>query len=111
MPPATSSRRNDVIVWLRRYGTTLFLALLMVFFTSQNERFISLRNLTNILTEGSIYGIIAVGMTFVILTAGVDLAVGSLLAFAGMAGASVAGLFGADFAMSWMVALGVAIFT
>ena len=102
--------RVDAIAWLRRYGTTLFLALLIVFFTSQNERFISLRNLTNILTEGSIYGIIAVGMTFVILTAGVDLAVGSLLAFAGMAGATVAGLLGADFAMSWIIALSSAIF-
>jgi inositol transport system permease protein len=101
--------RIDVIAWLRRYGTMLFLALLIVFFTSQNQRFISLRNLTNILTEGSIYGIIAVGMTFVILTAGVDLAVGSLLAFAGMAGATVAGLFGVDFSLSWMVALSSAI--
>jgi inositol transport system permease protein len=101
--------RIDAIGWLRRYGTTLFLALLIVFFTSQNERFISLRNLTNILTEGSIYGIIAVGMTFVILTAGVDLAVGSLLAFAGMAGATVAALLGADVSFSWMVALSSAI--
>jgi inositol transport system permease protein len=101
--------RIDFIAWLRRYGTMLFLALLIVFFTSQNQRFISLRNLTNILTEGSIYGIIAVGMTFVILTAGVDLAVGSLLAFAGMAGATAAGLFGVDFSLSWMVALSSAI--
>jgi inositol transport system permease protein len=101
--------RVDAIAWLRRYGTTLFLALLIVFFTSQNERFISLRNLTNILTEGSIYGIIAVGMTFVILTAGVDLAVGSLLAFAGMAGATVAGLLGGDVTFGWMVALSSAI--
>ena len=102
--------RGDVIAWLRRYGTTLFLVLLIVFFTSQNQRFISLRNLTNILTEGSIYGIIAVGMTFVILTAGVDLAVGSLLALAGMAGATVAGLFGADVSFSWIAALSCAIF-
>ena len=101
--------RGDVIAWLRRYGTTLFLVLLIVFFTSQNQRFISLRNLTNILTEGSIYGIIAVGMTFVILTAGVDLAVGSLLAFAGMAGATIAGLLGAGDSFSWMVALSSAI--
>ena len=104
-------RHFDVLAWLRRYGTTLFLALLVVFFASQNQRFLSLRNLTNILTEGSIYGIIAVGMTFVILTAGVDLAVGSLLAFAGMAGAYAARLIGADFAMSWMAALCMAIFT
>jgi inositol transport system permease protein len=101
--------RIDPVAWLRRYGTTLFLALLIVFFTSQNARFISLRNLTNILTEGSIYGIIAVGMTFVILTAGVDLAVGSLLAFAGMAGATVAGQLGAGFSMSWIAALFTAI--
>ena len=94
-------RGTHAIVWLRRYGTTLFLALLMVFFASQNERFISLRNLTNILTEGSIYGIIAVGMTFVILTAGGRmLSVGSLLALAGMAGA---------FSASWIAALATAI--
>jgi inositol transport system permease protein len=110
MKPARShGTRFDFIAWLRRFGTTLFLVLLMVFFASQNERFLSVRNLTNILTEGSIYGIIAVGMTFVILTAGVDLSVGSLLAFAGMAGASVAQLFGADAATSWMVALASAI--
>ncbi|HSZ10496.1 MAG TPA: ABC transporter permease [Steroidobacteraceae bacterium] len=105
-----AAMRGDVIAWLRRYGTTLFLVLLIVFFTSQNQRFISLRNLTNILTEGSIYGIIAVGMTFVILTAGVDLAVGSLLALAGMVGATVAGLFGADVSFSWLAALSSAIF-
>jgi len=98
-------RRIDAIAWLRKYGTTLFLALLIAFFTSQNQRFISLRNLSNILTEGSIYGIIAVGMTFVILTAGVDLAVGSLLALAGMAGASVAQWLGADASLSWSAAL------
>jgi inositol transport system permease protein len=103
-----SGGRFDAIVWLRKYGTTLFLALLIVFFACENERFISLRNLTNILTEGSIYGIVAVGMTFVILTAGVDLAVGSLLALAGMAGAYAAGSFGADLSMSWLIALAAA---
>jgi len=101
--------RFNVIAWLRRFGTTLFLVLLMLFFASQNQRFLSLRNLTNILTEGSIYGIIAVGMTFVILTAGVDLSVGSLLAFAGMAGASAAQLIGADAATSWIIALAASI--
>jgi inositol transport system permease protein len=82
-------RRFDAVGWLRRYGTSLFLVLLIVFFAAENPRFLSMRNVSNILTEVSIYGIIAVGMTFVILTAGVDLAVGSLLAFAGMAGAYV----------------------
>ena len=101
---ASRSTRFDAIAWLRTYGTTLFLGLLMVFFACQNPHFVSLRNLTNILTEGSIYGIIAVGMTFVILTAGVDLSVGSLLAFTGMAGATVAQLTGGD-SLGWSVAL------
>ncbi len=99
----------DPVAWLRRYGTTLFLVALIAFFGVENSRFVSLRNITNILAEVSIYGIIAVGMTFVILTAGVDLSVGSLLAFAGMAGACVMRAVGADFTLGWLVAMSTAI--
>jgi inositol transport system permease protein len=98
----------DLIGWLRRYGTSLFLVALLVFFALENSRFLSIRNVTNILTEVSIYGIIAVGMTFVILTAGVDLAVGSLLAFAGMSGAYVMRALGADYSLSWLLAMSTA---
>jgi inositol transport system permease protein len=104
---SASSRRFDAVGWLRRYGTSLFLLALIVFFAVENSRFLSLRNVSNILTEVSIYGIIAVGMTFVILTAGVDLAVGSLLAFAGMSGALVMKALGAD-SLGWLVALATA---
>ena len=100
---------RDIIGWLRTYGTSLFLILLIVFFSAENSRFLSIRNLTNILTEVSIYGIIAMGMTFVILTGGVDLAVGSLLAFAGMAGALAAQYVGGDGVGSWMAALAAAV--
>jgi inositol transport system permease protein len=44
-------------------------------------------------------------MTYVILTGGVDLAVGSLLAFAAMGGAYVVQALGGDFVLSWLVAL------
>jgi inositol transport system permease protein len=104
----TASRRADAVGWLRRYGTSLFLLALILFFALENSRFLSIRNVANILTEVSIYGIIAVGMTFVILTAGVDLAVGSLLAFAGMSGAYVMKATGADYPLSWLVALATA---
>ncbi len=102
-----TGRRLDAVGWLRRYGTSLFLLALMGFFALENSRFLSLRNVTNILTEVSIYGIIAVGMTFVILTAGVDLAVGSLLAFAGMSGALAMQALGAG-SWGWLVALATA---
>jgi inositol transport system permease protein len=104
----TASRHMDAVGWLRRYGTSLFLLALILFFALENSRFLSIRNIANILTEVSIYGIIAVGMTFVILTAGVDLSVGSLLAFAGMAGACVMKAIGADYSLSWLVALATA---
>ncbi len=89
MTSPSSARSFDTVAFLRTWGTSLFLLLLIAVFAAANPRFLSLRNAANILTEVSIYGIIAIGMTFVILTAGVDLAVGSLLAFASIAAAWV----------------------
>src|ERR671923_1201797 len=43
-------------------------------------------NVRNMLTEASVVGVLAIGMTFVIATAGIDLSVGSVLAAAGMFG-------------------------
>ena len=105
---STAGKRFDAVGWLSRYGTPLFLAALVVFFTLENPHFLTLRNLSNILTEVSIYGIIAVGMTFVILTAGVDLAVGSLLALAGMSGAYLMKAIGADYPLGWLAAISAA---
>jgi inositol transport system permease protein len=80
-------RRIEWITILEKFGVVLFLLLLVVFFQLQNERFLSIRNILNILSDVSIYGILSVGMTFVILTSGIDLSIGSLLAFASMCGA------------------------
>jgi ribose transport system permease protein len=54
-----------------------------------NPRFLSLSNLLNVLRQTSINSIIAAGMTFVILTGGIDLSVGSILAIAGAIAASM----------------------
>jgi inositol transport system permease protein len=75
---------------LMSFGPLLFLAALMVVFTVMKPSFIDPINLFNILRQISITGLIALGMTFVILTAGIDLSVGSLLALCGMAAAVVA---------------------
>ena len=48
------------------------------------------RNIMNVLRQVSIIGILAVGMTFVILTAGIDLSVGSMVAFTGIVCAATA---------------------
>lgn len=103
-----SGVRFDWVRFFERYGTSVVLVVLIVFFATQNERFLSLRNISNILTEVSIFGVMAVGMTFVILTRGVDLAVGSLLGFAGILAAMAAKSFGGpDF--GWLVGLATAL--
>ncbi len=80
----------DVTRLLVNFGPLLFLAALMVVFTVMSPNFIDPLNLFNILRQISITGLIALGMTFVILTAGIDLSVGSLLALCGMGAAVVA---------------------
>src|SRR5208337_3084877 len=80
----------DVFGFVARFAPTLFLIALMVLFAAIEPRFLSSINLFNVMRQVSITGLMAVGMTFVILTAGIDLSVGSLLAFAGLVAAAVA---------------------
>ena len=56
-----------------------------------NPRFLSLSNILNVLRQTSINSVIAAGMTFVILTGGIDLSVGSVLAFCGALSAALVG--------------------
>ena len=66
-------------------GLLVLMALVSLF----SPNFMTLDNQLNILRQTSINAIIAMGMTFVILTAGIDLSVGSVLAFAGAVCASL----------------------
>jgi ribose transport system permease protein/inositol transport system permease protein len=92
MPPGgTAPPRNfDAVQFAAKYAAPLFLLLLVVAFALLEPRFLHPLNLFNILRQVSIAGLIAIGMTFVVLTAGIDLSVGSLLALAGLVGAYVA---------------------
>jgi ribose/xylose/arabinose/galactoside ABC-type transport system permease subunit len=67
---------------LRRYGLVLSFLVLCLALTLLSDRFLTASNLLNVLRQATINGIIAVGMTYVILTAGIDLSVGSVLALA-----------------------------
>lgn len=61
-------------------GLTLVIIVLAVIFTAINPRFATMTNFLNVLTQASTYVILAMGMTFVISSAGIDLSVGSILA-------------------------------
>ena len=73
-----------------RFGLVLALLALIVVLSSLSDRFLSSSNIINILRQISINAIIAFGMTVVIIGRGIDLSVGSLLAFVGVVGASIA---------------------
>jgi len=64
--------------------TFISLVLLIIFFSVTSEYFLSLANFLTIGLQTSIIGIIALGMTFVIITSGIDLSVGSIVAFSGI---------------------------
>jgi ribose/xylose/arabinose/galactoside ABC-type transport system permease subunit len=70
---------------LHRFGL-LFVILVVGFALSlTTDTFLSVTNLTNVARQVSINGILAVGVTFVLLTAGVDLSLGSVVALSGVA--------------------------
>lgn len=67
----------------------VFLLLCLVLFLA-TPNFLTSRNIVNVLRQISINGMLSLGMTFVILTGGIDLSVGSILAFSGVVAASLA---------------------
>lgn len=87
---ADGARRLDPLLLAARFAAPLFLLALVATFAVLEPRFLNPLNLFNILRQVSIAGLVAVGMTFVVLTAGIDLSVGSLLALCGLVGAYVA---------------------
>ena len=70
------------------YSLYILLLVLIIVVSVLNTNFLSAQNIKNIFQQVSINGILAVGMTFVIITGGIDLSVGSLLGFSGVIAAS-----------------------
>src|SRR6476660_4655939 len=87
---AQTSVKTDIFGFQARFAPLIFLIVLMAAFALGEPRFLTPLNLFNVLRQVSIYGLLAIGMTFVILTAGIDLSIGSLVAFAGLVAAAVA---------------------
>lgn len=77
--PATPRRLSALAGIWRRVGVLAALVLLVIAASIISDRFLTIPNLVNVLRQVAIVGILAVGMTFVILTKGIDLSVGSML--------------------------------
>ncbi len=73
----------------RSSGIFVALVLLIVIGSLLSPFFLQVTNLLNVSRQMAIVGIVGIGMTFVILTAGIDLSVGSIVGFSAVAGASM----------------------
>ena len=117
-PPVSTARRSSARRWARaprggapvtrvlRYPALLMLVLVGGAFSLLSPRFLDPANLVNIVVQSASVGIVATGMAFVLLTAGIDLSVGAVMfvsaAVAGkmaVAGAPVPAVFGAILAI------------
>jgi ribose/xylose/arabinose/galactoside ABC-type transport system permease subunit len=98
----------DLRYILRSYGILIAFVLIVIGMAILSPVFLTVTNVLNIIRQSSIYGIMAIGMTFVILTAGIDLSVGSILAIAGaIAAGSVKSGLGLELTILIALAIGL----
>jgi ribose transport system permease protein len=79
-----------------KYAPLLALIVLIIISAILSDHFLVPRNLTNVLRQVSYTGIIALGMTFVIIAGGIDLSVGSMVALVGVITVSLINTIGGD---------------
>mgnify|MGYP000928876171 CR=1 FL=1 len=83
-PKESSSTTANVSEMIRKYGLLVVIVVMAVELSVLSNVFMTGENLINVLRQVSVNGIMALGMTMVILTGGIDLSVGSLLAVSGV---------------------------
>jgi len=103
---ARHERPPELHVRLQRFGLPIAFVVLLVALALLSPAFLTPENLLNVARQVSVNAIIAVGMTFVILTAGIDLSVGSVL---GLAGVLIAGVLKGGGALGLALAAGLAV--
>jgi len=74
---------------LTKYGIFIVFLVMVLILSLLTDRFLTVNNLLNVVRQVSFNGILAIGMTFVVITGGIDLSVGSVLAVAGVVSASL----------------------
>ena len=101
------SRSTRVKHFVGDYGILLIFAGCLIFLSIAAPNFLTADNLVNVVRQSSIIGIIALGMTFIMITAGIDLSVGSVVGLAGMVFAMLAPSSGNALLVPLVAGLGV----
>lgn len=80
---------NQASRFIKHNGVIVAFVLIFVFASVSYDSFFKYQNLSNVLRQSSINGLIAIGMTFIILGGGIDLSVGSVVALSGVIAAKM----------------------
>ncbi len=81
---STMTRTRGGLSAARQFGTVIGLVVLSLILWALTPHFLTVSNLLNVAQQTSINAVVAVGMTFVILSGGIDLSVGSIVALSGV---------------------------
>lgn len=84
MSAQQNKKGKNLREFMRRYNLLILILLFIVIASMLSPRFLTSRNFLNLLQQSSVVGIVSLGMSFVIIVAGIDLGVGSVVALAGM---------------------------
>jgi ribose/xylose/arabinose/galactoside ABC-type transport system permease subunit len=87
--PGAGAARIPWLSLLRTQGALLAFLILFVIATVSFDQFLSVMNISNILRQVSMIGLVALGMTCVVLVGGIDLSVGAIVAVAGVLAAKL----------------------
>lgn len=98
---------KDIKKYVSKFGIYIAFILLCIVLSILSPTFLTTGNVLNVLRQISINGIIAIGMTFVIISGGIDLSVGSILAFSAVTACSFAHLDTYPLIVPILVGLGV----
>lgn len=103
-----TTRRERIAGLTQRRGSFVVLALVVLIASFSFDSFATVGNLQNIAIQSSFLAIVALGMTFVIISGGIDLSVGSVVALTGIMAAGLAEGLPVPLAMVIAVAVGAA---
>jgi ribose/xylose/arabinose/galactoside ABC-type transport system permease subunit len=92
-----------------RYGVLLALLVMVAFFVLASENFLTQTNLVNILRQSAVVAIAAVGATKVLISGGIDISQGAVMAFAGLASVVLIEQYGMPDVVAIAAALGIAL--
>ena len=95
------------VSYLEKLGTVLGLALLFVILTLSSPYFLTISNMMSVLRQGVALSLVAIGMTYAIISGGIDLSVGSIMALAGCISALLMANYGVNWFLACLIGVGV----